>query len=197
MICFELISHSCYLPRPSHHHRFDCPYDIWWRVQTMELLRQFSAATCRFIPLQTFLFRSVTVLQDSVPHRRLSRFLLGSGGVDKREGNKDLIVPLKPSGNHVYHPLQQSINLHSAHSVLVGFVWSHVRLIAGSGRPCPGMLCWTCRNVYFQATRTFTPQHCSLKTTCLSVTIGGVEMSASHSDRLIPATTLGDFRAVT
>jgi hypothetical protein len=46
------ISHPRYIPRPSHPPLFDHPNNIWWRLQTVELLMQFPPVTRHFIPLR-------------------------------------------------------------------------------------------------------------------------------------------------
>jgi hypothetical protein len=44
--------HACNIPCPSHPTWFDHPNNIWWLVQTMELLKmQIPPASCHFIPL--------------------------------------------------------------------------------------------------------------------------------------------------
>jgi hypothetical protein len=45
------LPHSCYMPRLSHLPWFCHPNSLWWRVQRMEILLQFSPAYHHFIPL--------------------------------------------------------------------------------------------------------------------------------------------------
>jgi len=41
LACISHISHSCYVPHPSHPPSFNHPYSILWRIQIMKLLIQF------------------------------------------------------------------------------------------------------------------------------------------------------------
>jgi hypothetical protein len=54
-LCVPFLSpHARYVPRPSHPPWFDHPNNIWWRVQTMQLLiMQFYTVSCHFIPLRS------------------------------------------------------------------------------------------------------------------------------------------------
>jgi hypothetical protein len=37
-VCTSFLLHTCYLPRLSHSSSVYHPYNIWWRVQIIELL---------------------------------------------------------------------------------------------------------------------------------------------------------------
>jgi len=58
-----LISHACYVSRPSQPPRLYHPNNIWWSVQVMELLNyQSSPASHHFLPLMARYFPQVPVL---------------------------------------------------------------------------------------------------------------------------------------
>jgi len=47
-----LITHPCYIPHPSHPLWIDHPTSIWWRVQIIKLIMQFSPAFHYFLPVR-------------------------------------------------------------------------------------------------------------------------------------------------
>jgi hypothetical protein len=52
--CISRTSHACYMLLPSNPRWFDHLSNIWWWVQTMQLLiMQFSPSSCHFIPLRS------------------------------------------------------------------------------------------------------------------------------------------------
>jgi len=51
-VCIPLLTHTCTHPHLSHHPWFDHPSSIWWGVQIITLLMQFSPVSCHFLPLR-------------------------------------------------------------------------------------------------------------------------------------------------
>jgi hypothetical protein len=59
------LSHTCYMPRPSHLPWFDHPNNIWWSLEVMKLLIMQSSPVCRSIlpPPYVQIFSSTSCYQ--------------------------------------------------------------------------------------------------------------------------------------
>jgi len=72
-VCICPVSHTCYMPHPSHS-RFDHPRNNWWRVQIIKLLiMQFSPFPWYLVPL-----RPIYPPQHPILKHHQSTFLLNS-----------------------------------------------------------------------------------------------------------------------